>query len=66
MKNAFMKDKELNVKAGDKVSVLGNIGIVTEVIKKEDWTGVRVHFGGDLANYGQYQDQVYGGYVVID
>lgn len=75
-----MDHKELNVKVGDKVSVEGNKGIVTEVLKgfdtiwngnkyekveNSDYTSVRVHFTGDLANWGQYQDRVYGGYKVI-
>lgn len=66
MINSFMKAKELNVKVGDKVSVQGNAGTVTEVIRTDDRTSVRVHFDGYLAEYGQYQDQIYGGFVVID
>ena len=81
MKNNMMKPRELNVKVGDKVSVQGNKGIVTEVLKAIDteWKGkeyvevpgsesisVRVHFSGELANYGQYQDGMYGGYVVVN
>jgi len=65
MKNTMMSKREQNVKVGDLVSVEGNLGTVTEVIKKDDWTGVRVHFEGFLAEFGQYQDQVYGGYVVV-
>ena len=80
MYNKFMEEKEINVKVGDKVSVQGNRGIVTEVITGMDkeWNGkeyvdvpgseytyVRVHFDGELAKWGQYQDGVYGGYVVI-
>ena len=79
MYNRLMKAKELNVKVGDKVVVQGNEGIVTEVfhnvdkewngkeyvaIKDSESTSVRVHFTGDLARWGQYQDGVYGGYIV--
>ena len=67
MYNKFMKEKEINVKVGDRVAVQGNRGTVTEVIKVSDaWTGVRVHFEDDLAEWGQYQDGVYGGYTVLD
>ena len=81
MYNKFMEAKELNVKVGDKVFVQGNAGIVTEVfkgfdkewngkeyVKKEgtDYTNVRVHFTGELARWGQYQDEVYGGYCVAE
>ena len=81
----YMKEnglvKELNVKIGDKVSIQGNEGFVTEVIKghETEWNGkeyvkiegsdyahVRVHFTGELASWGQYQDGVYGGFVVLD
>ena len=80
MYNKFMETKEINVKVGDKVSVQGNRGVVTEVFRTTDkeWNGkeyidvpntestaVRVHFDGELANWGQYQDGVYGGYTVI-
>lgn len=80
MYNRLMKEKELNVKVGDTVSVQGNRGTVTEVFKgfhkewngKEyvkvegsDYTNVKVHFTGELASWGQYQDGVYGGYTVI-
>ena len=81
MYNKFMKNKEINVKVGDTVSVQGNIGTVTEVFHntKKEWNGkeyvkvegsestcVRVHFTGELANWGQYQDEVYGIYTVIE
>ena len=81
MKNIFMKEKELNVKVGDTVAVEGNKGTVTEVIRgcSQEWNGtkyvnekdgdytmVRVHFTGDLASWGQYQDKVYGGFEVIE
>lgn len=66
MLNTMMDSRELNVKVGDTVSVQGNRGTVLEVIRKNDWTGVRVHFTGDLAEFGQYQDQVYGGFVVVE
>lgn len=81
MYNKFMNEKELNVKIGDKVSVQGNRGIVTKVFRgyKKEWNGaeyvkvegteytdVRVHFTGELARWGQYQDGVYGGFVVIE
>lgn len=81
MKNIYMEEKELNVKVGDTVSVQGNRGIVTEVLKgydvewngseyvkvaDSDYTNVRVHFTGELASWGQYQDGVYGGFAVID
>ena len=80
MYNKFMAEKELNVKVGDTVMVQGNEGTVTEVFKNHDteWNGkeyvkvegsdstsVRVHFTGELASWGQYQDKVYGGYAVI-
>lgn len=64
MKNTMMEKKEREVKVDDQVYVEGNLGTVTEVVRKDDWTGVRVHFSGFLAEFGQYQDQVYGGYVV--
>lgn len=79
MYNRLMKEKELKVKVGDKVMVQGNPGIVTEVFHHTDteWNGkeyyevpgsestsVRVHFTGELASWGQYQDGVYGGYIV--
>lgn len=81
MYNRLMNDKELNVKAGDIVSVMGNRGIVTEVFHHIDteWNGteyvkvadsdstcVRVHFTGELAKWGQYQDGVYGGYTIVE
>lgn len=79
MLNTMMDAKELNVKVGDKVFVQGNEGIVTEVFHNIDteWNGkeyvevagsestnVRVHFTGELAKWGQYQDGVYGDYFV--
>ena len=75
-----MAKKELNVKVGDKVSVQGNEGVVTEVFRGHDtewngkeyvkvdgseYTNIRVHFSGELARCGQYQDGVYGLYTVI-
>lgn len=81
MYNKFMDSKELSVKVGDRVSVQGNRGVVTEVFKGyqtewngseyvkvdgTDYTDVRVHFEGELARWGQYQDGVYGGFVVIE
>lgn len=81
MFNKFMDQKELNVKVGDRVVVQGNRGIVTEVFHgiKTEWNGekyveipgtestaVRVHFEGNLASWGQYQDGVYGGFAIID
>ena len=80
MYNRLMKEKELNVKVGDKVAVQGNRGTVTEVfrdhevewngkeyvkVEGSEYTNVRVHFEGELANWGQYQDGVYGGYTVL-
>lgn len=80
MYNRLMNERELNVKVGDEVNVQGNRGIVTEVLKtvETEWNGkeyvtiegsdstsVRVHFTGDLASYGQYQDNVYGGFTVV-
>lgn len=80
MYNRLMNEKELKVKVGDEVSVQGNRGIVTEVLRtvETEWNGkeyvkidgsdttsVRVHFTGELASYGQYQDNVYGGFVVV-
>ncbi len=81
MYNKYLGQRELEVKAGDVVSVQGNVGTVTEVIKsiKKEWNGaeyievpgtestsVRVHFTGELAAWGQYQDEVYGGFHVIE
>ena len=71
MYNRFMRAKEINVKIGDNVEVQGHPGTVTEVIRgitktNEDFTEVRVHFTDHLANYGQYQDQVYGGFEVTN
>lgn len=80
MYNKFMDAKEINVKVGDKVSIQGNCGIVTMVIRGTDkewngkeyaevpnteWTDVRVHFEGELAKWGQYQDGEYGCYTVL-
>ena len=65
MKNIFMNEKELNVKVGDTVAVQGNRGKVLEVLKTADATFVRVHFSGSLAAWGQYQDKIYGDYVVL-
>lgn len=81
MKNIYMNEKELNVKVGDTVSVQGNRGTVIEVVKGfdtewngteyvkvdgTDFTNVRVHFTGELANWGQYQDEEYGMFEVIE
>lgn len=67
MYNKFMNEREINVKVGNRVAVQGNRGTVTEVIRVSDvWTGVRVHFEGEMAEFGQYQDGVYGGYTVLD
>lgn len=59
MFNKYMNDKELNVKVGDKVSVQGYRGTVTDVahgintkwngaeyaeVKGTEWTAVQVHF----------------------
>lgn len=80
MFNKYMNDKELNVKVGDRVFVQGNRGIVTKVINgiNKEWNGkeyapvagteftnVRVHFEGELAKWGQYQDGEYGCFEVI-
>lgn len=79
MYNRLMKEKELNVKVGDLVLVQGNEGTVTEVLHtiETEWNGkeyvkvegsettsIRVHFTGELANWNQYQDGIYGGYTV--
>lgn len=81
MYNRLMSKKEIEVKVGDLVSVQGNKGIVTEVFHTTDteWNGkeyvevegsestsVRVNFTGELAEWGQYQDGIYGGYSVIE
>ena len=81
MYNKFMNEREINVKVGDKVAVQGNRGTVTEVFKGCDtkwngneyekiegtkWTNIKVHFDGELANWGQYQDGVYSDYTVLD
>lgn len=62
MYNKFMEEKEINVKVGDRVSVQGNKGTVTEVFHSIDkeWNGteyvnvegtesttVAVHFDSD-------------------
>ena len=81
MYNKYLSQEDLNVKVGDKVKVTScHEGIVTEVFKgieKEwdgssyigkpgtEWTQVRVHFNDELAEFGQYQDAVYGGFNVI-
>ena len=80
MYNYLMNEKELNVKVGDKVMVQGNEGIVTEVfhttdtrwngteyeeVKGSEGTSIRVHFTGELAKWGQYQNGTYGGFTVI-
>lgn len=64
MYNKFMKEKELNVKVGNRVRVCGWDGTVTEVIKTNDCTEVRVHFDDDGIG-AQYQNEVYGGYTVL-
>lgn len=81
MYNRLMSKRELNVKVGDTVSVQGNRGTVTEVfhnvdtewngteyeaVKGSESTAVRVHFTGELAKWGQYQDGVYGGFCVVE
>ena len=81
MKNTLMNARELNVKIGDKVSVQGNKGIVTDVfhnidtewngekyvkVKDSESTSVRVHFIGELASWKQYQDGVYGDFTIIE
>ena len=81
MYNKFMNEKEINVKVGDKVAVCGNLGVVTEVFKNidQEWNGkeyievegtestnVRVHFEDETANFGQYQDGIFGGFTVLD
>lgn len=80
MYNKFMRAEDLAVKVGDTVMVYGNKGIVTEVFHDIDteWNGkeyveiagtestaVRVHFTGELASWGQYQDKFYGGFAVV-
>lgn len=63
--------EQINVEVGDVVSIQGNIGKVTEVIRGKvkmkshphygkEYVDVRVHFSGYLSEFGQYQDQVYG------
>ena len=66
MKKQFMEKKELNVKIGDTVVVQGNVGTVTEIYEDSEVLNVRVHFTDELANWGQYQDAVYGGFTVLD
>lgn len=80
MFNRFMSDDQLAVRVGDRVSVQGNEGTVIQVVRgvEKEWDGVqyaevpgteftnvRVHFDGDLANWGQYQDGEYGCFSVI-
>lgn len=49
-----------NIKVGDKVAIIGERGIVTEVIKGLDGkTYAKIHFKGDLENWMQYQDKFY-------
>ncbi len=85
MFNRLMNDKEINVKVGDRVSVQGYKGVVTDVHHgiETEWNGteyvevagsesttVQVHFDEEnnygIAEYGQYQDGWYGGYVVTE
>lgn len=73
MYNRFMKTKELNVTIGDRVSVNGCYGTVTEVFKgvdaenNEPYTSVRVKFDANeyISSWGQYQNKVYGCFAVI-
>lgn len=72
MLNRFMKEKELNVKPGDRVMVrYGDRGTVLSVHHgcngDEEYTNVQVHFDEDtdLAHWGQYQDGCYSDYTVI-
>ena len=69
MLNRFMKDRELNVKVGDRVKVQGESGTVLRVFRgcnaDEEYTNVQVHFDGELAHWGQYQDGVYSHFTVI-
>lgn len=73
--------RELKVKVGDRVSIQGNRGIVTKVLKGCDteWNGekyvevkgkeyinVKVKFDKDEALSGtNYDNSVYGGFIVI-
>ena len=80
MKNTMMKEKELNVKVGDRVSTHGYTGTVTEVLKgrdtewngKEyievpgsDWTNVRIHFDNPKEIGYQYENGTYGLFTVL-
>ena len=56
----------LRVKPGDVVLVQGNRGTVTERIETEDAILVRVKFTGFLEEFGQYNNQIYGGFTVIE
>ena len=64
--DAIEELEKSKVKVGDSVMVQGNKGTVLEVIKKDELTFVRVHFTGHLAEYGQYQDQVFGGFTLVE
>ena len=67
MKNTMMKEKELNVKVGDRVAVEGNRGTVTGVWTDGETTEIKVHFdeNEDISTWGQYQDKWYGLYTVL-
>jgi hypothetical protein len=48
------------VRVGDRIAICGERGIVTEIIEGLDGNRyARIHFEGDVANYGQYQDKTY-------
>ncbi len=66
MKKIYMDEEALNVKVGDTVVVQGNVGTVTEIYEDAEVLNVRVHFVGELRNWGQYQDGMYGGFAVIE
>lgn len=69
--------EQINVKVGDVVSIQGNRGKVIEVIRGKvkmkshphygkEYVDVRVHFDGYLSEFGQYQDQVYGLFYIVE
>lgn len=68
MRNDLLREKDRNVKVGDRVAIQGNYGVVTEVYRNDTVTEVRVHFDEDqdIARYGQYQDKFFGGFYVLD
>lgn len=82
MYNRLMNEREINVKAGDRVDVQGHEGVVTDVyhgidkqwngkeyeeVKGTESTFVEVHFDEtDDLSNTGYDNEWYGGYTVIE